>query len=306
MSQRLTELYETYVDRTAHKHKWGPMYLLMTAWEHFIGIVGDMKVRDFSLDHAEIFQATLARRKYKPRTINGYVKAISPMFTYAVKHRLIDRNPFIGIGHMKVPQKEVETFSIEEVQMMVAASPDDMWRARILAAATAGLRRTEVMNLTFDEIHGDCIVLQAKDDTDRTWRWCPKSYLLGRLPLAPQLSQLFMKLLAELPAGQPYPMLEPAKYAERRAELLAGTLSERHRQSPTEYWKPFKDLLDRLGMRKNRSFHNLRKTAITQWSRMVPPQDLKTLARHADIETTVRYYSAVSSDLLDRAVITVG
>jgi len=51
-----------------------------------------------------------------------------------------------------------------------------------------------------------------------------------------------------------------------------------------------------------RTFHDIRKTAITNWFRQgLSEYDVMTLAGHANFETTHRFYLAVADDLVDRA-----
>lgn len=46
------------------------------------------------------------------------------------------------------------------------------------------------------------------------------------------------------------------------------------------------------------TLHDLRKTAITNWSKAVNPQTLRAMAGHSDIQTTMRYYASVTDDQL--------
>jgi len=50
------------------------------------------------------------------------------------------------------------------------------------------------------------------------------------------------------------------------------------------------------------TFHDLRRTCITRWTQgSLSPQEVKMLAGHASIETTMSYYAAIRPDVLDRA-----
>jgi integrase len=53
---------------------------------------------------------------------------------------------------------------------------------------------------------------------------------------------------------------------------------------------------------EKRTFHNIRKTAITNWFRQgLSEYDVMTLAGHSNFSTTHRFYLAVADDLIARA-----
>jgi integrase len=145
------------------------------------------------------------------------------------------------------------------------------------------------------------ISVQAKKVKPETWPWAPKSYEVRRVPLTEELANIYTKLLAELPPGQPYLMLTEQRYWWLQKLRQQGKMTERMMLEPDEnFSKPFKRIL-RIAQIDNGCFHDLRRTAITRWSNNLPPQDVQALAGHSDIKTTLTYYSAVSSNILDRA-----
>jgi len=48
------------------------------------------------------------------------------------------------------------------------------------------------------------------------------------------------------------------------------------------------------------SLHDLRRSAITNWSKFANIQTVMTMAGHSSIETTRRYYAAVTEDQIER------
>jgi integrase len=58
----------------------------------------------------------------------------------------------------------------------------------------------------------------------------------------------------------------------------------------------------KLASVEKRTFHDIRRTAITNWFRQgLSEFDVMTLAGHANFETTHKFYLAISDDLLARA-----
>jgi integrase len=91
--------------------------------------------------------------------------------------------------------------------------------------------------------------------------------------------------------NQPYPFLLPRRYWELRSQL--GSLSRNVRNCPdANFDGMFRSLCRQAGIeRGERDFHDLRKTFVTNLSRVpgLAPQDIQSLARHASIKTTMRY-----------------
>ena len=187
---------------------------------------------------------------------------------------------------------------------MLLNCPSIYWRTRILLAKTAGLRRGEALNLTIDDIdfERNIIYVQAKKETEHTWRWQPKDKDLRALPLVTELSVMFTKILTKLPAGQPYLTITSQRYRRIQSLRKIKKLPDRVRECPDENWsKPFKQILKRSGV-KNATFHDLRRTCITEWlENGLQPHEVMQLAGHSSVETTMRYYTAIRDSLLHRA-----
>ena len=101
-----------------------------------------------------------------------------------------------------------------EFERILAAARSPIWKARILLAKTAGLRRGEILNLTLNDVDfaKGKIVVQPKEDTKYTWRWSVKDKDVRELPLVDKAAQLLIDIQAELPEGQPYLLLPPRRY----------------------------------------------------------------------------------------------
>lgn len=76
-------------------------------------------------------------------------------------------------------------------------------------------------------------------------------------------------------------------------------------------WRECQDLLNdlhpRLYVRQRRAgiakhtYHDLRRTCITNWARHLPIHVVQKLAGHSDIKTTQQYYLSVQGDDLEKA-----
>jgi integrase len=258
-------------------------------------------IEDFDANRYRLYLLETGRKKV---SVNSYVKMTRPLFKWAVRQGWIADDPFDGMRNFRLPQQRIHVYGQGQINAMLAAA-NDMWRARIMAAVTAGLRRSEVLNLTLDDIdfeNGE-IVIQPKRDTADTWQWWPKNRKYRIVPLIPALHNIIIsRIIPSLPVGQKYLML-----SEKRHWHLQHNkpLPYRIRLCPDEnFTKPFNRIKDRI----KGTFHDLRRTCITRWTQNpnLSPQEVKELAGHADIATTMEYYAAVRTDVCQRAKQTVG
>ena len=269
-------------------------------WGLLIDAVGDIDVADFGYCQAEDFQQWLYGRDFSPATVKSYRKAIQSMMRWCWRRGYRKDDPFDGLPAPRIAQSEIHVYSEAEVQAMLV-SADRIWRARILAAVSAGLRKGEVQNLTVSDVNFErnYISVQPKKETIHTWRWSAKNYQCRRVPLTDSLGNILAEIVAELPAGQPYLMLTERRYFGIQQMRRQGTMAERLRTTPDENVRPWRKILSAANIVG--TFHDLRRTAITRWTWNMPAQNVKKLAGHADIATTMQYYAAVSSDVILRA-----
>jgi integrase len=268
---------------------------------------------EFDLNTYRLHLLENGRKKKTGRrkvTVNSYVKMARPVFHWAIRQGWIADDPFEGVRKFRIPQGRIHVFKPCQIEAMLA-SANDIWRARILASVTAGLRRSEVLNLTLDDINFEdgIIYVQPKRDTLETWEWWPKNRKHRTVPLTSTFYNfLVSKTIPSLPAGQQYCTLSSKRHwtLQKRRPL-----SYRIRVTPDEnFKKPFDRIIDRandllpvLDKIKHGTFHDLRRTCITRWTqnRDLSPQEVQLLAGHADIKTTMEYYAAIRTDVCQRA-----
>jgi len=282
------------------------------AMEICLATVGDMNVRDFDAQAARRLQRGIVESPTRNTvSTNSYLRMLNPVFERAVCDGLLEENPLKFLRKLREPRSKVEVYSPAEVAALLAAcrrlqrpGSRRVWRLRILLAACAGLRRGEVLNLQVGDVDfdGPQIWIAAKRQTERSWAWSVKDHEDRKVPLPKVLADALAEAVAELPAGQPYVALSPQRYRGCLRLLSAGRWTEPLSNLPdANFRQPFMRLCRAAGV-EHRTFHALRATAITMWlQKGVPVHEVKLLAGHADVETTMRYYAAVRSDHCQRA-----
>ena len=107
-----------------------------------------------------------------------------------------------------------------------------------------------------------------------------------------------------MPEGYPYVLVPPGRYDHIKQVLRPKgkwTLSSARNKVINNFTKQFNKILAIAHVDKG-TFHDIRKTAITQWFRQrLSEYDVMTLAGHANFGTTHKFYLAVADDLIDRA-----
>jgi integrase len=223
----------------------------------------------------------------------------------AVKRGQLHQNPFNGVPLLKVPKNAVRVFSKDEFDRILEAAYSPIWKARILLAKTAGLRKGEILNLTLKDVDfaKGKVIVQPKDDTKYTWRWVVKDKDRRELPLVNQAAQLLIDIQSELPEGQPYLLLPPQRYQYLMRLKAEGKLKWEMCKCPDcNFRRNWNMIFKKAGIEDVGTFHDLRSTCITEWlEKGLLPHEVKKLAGHADINTTMNYYVGIRESLIDRA-----
>jgi len=229
---------------------------------------------------------------------------VKRIFSLAVKRGQLEQNPFNGIPLLKVPKKPVRLFSKDEFERILAAARSPIWKSRVLLAKTSGLRRGEILNLTLNDVDfaKGKVVVQAKEETKYTWRWVVKDKDRRELPLVDKVAQFLIDIQTELPEGQPYLLLPPPRYQYLMSLRARGELKYETCKCPDgNFGRSWRTIFKKAGI-EDGTFHDLRSTCITEWlEKGLMPHEVKELAGHADINTTMNYYVGIRDSLIDRA-----
>lgn len=129
--------------------------------------------------------------------------------------------------------------------------------------------------------------------------WQPKDHEERSVPLPKQAVSLLAAWQSIAPEGCPYVFMVPERRAFYRERIEQGT------------WRAGQDLVNNLLRRFKTicrkagvgpyTFHDLRRSCITNWAQRLPTHVVQRLAGHSDITTTQRYYLRVRDVDIDRA-----
>jgi integrase/recombinase XerC len=278
----------------------------------FISAVGDRDFRCIEHTDGEYYLNCCVEKDNAPATIKKKVRTLKRLYNLALQRRQIDENPFRFLKGPKVAKKKVLILSEPEIANLLKATrtvPDlygFRWDVLILTAWLTGMRKGELLNLTWRDIDFENRIVQitAKEDTELTWHWDIKDHDERTLPLTDELIDILTELQVTAQEGCPYVFVPYARYQEILEKRSQGNWdSVKTRENLIPHFSPhFQRLRSKAGILKDVTFHDLRSTALSGWcSNGMDINDVKNLAGHSNIVTTQEFYLAVTSDLVDRA-----
>ncbi len=211
-----------------------------------------------------------------PKTINNLLTTLRSILNLAYDYALVDRVPRIKMEPVK--KRDAGFLEDDEVEAFLRAAPPE-WRVFLLTAIRTGLRRGELFELRWGDLHLDAPrpylrVSRALNRDAGEWRVKePK----GGKPRSVPLSRELLTALQEHHSGQGPTELV---FADESGEYL-------HRDG---LWHLVVKTAREAGIDKHVHPHLLRHTFASHcYQRGIPPQVVQQWLGHASIATTERY-----------------
>ncbi len=264
-------------------------------FENFIG--GSLVLSKIQPRHAEAFIANrLASQEVSVATVNKYIRNLRSIFNRAITPRdylAEGQNPFARIKQRKVTENPKRYVKVSEYRALMDTAREWWWKTFLSIAYGSGLRRNEILHLTWMDVEFDNqrINVSAKKATSELLGWEPKNRKNRVVPMSDETAQLLVNMQVKAPEGHPYIFVSPQR--------LERILERRN----THKWNSRSELIHNMTRRFTKircqanvakcTIHDLRRSAITNWAHQLPIQVVQTLAGHADIKTTRKYYLTV-------------
>lgn len=168
-------------------------------------------------------------------------------------------------------------------------------------AYTSGGRCNELLNLTWSDIDFETQTVRfvPKRPSEVILAWEPKDQQIREIPIPSEILQLLVNLQLETEETSQYVFIS-------KAQLLH--ILKRRSQGD---WEPDSEIVNNL-IRDLKviyryvavnpfTVHDLRRSCITNWSKMLSIKTIQHLAGHSSIETTRKYYLSVQQSDLNMA-----
>ncbi len=264
---------------------------------HLILAVGERRLLTLAPDHLRAIYRERLEAGYSARTVGHLHALIKQVLAQAVLEGLIPRS---AAEHVKPPRgskKEIQPLTPGQVRTLLTAATETRYEALYVVAITAGLRRGELLGLTWDDVDFERGTLQVR-----------RTLQQGEM-LAPKTAKSRRQIRLTRRAVDA--LMRHWRNQETERALANGTWTERGLVFPNRTGKAtdgdnlcsrhFKPLLQRAGLPPIR-FHDLRHTCATLLlSKGVHPKIVSEMLGHATISITLDTYSHVIPGLGDAA-----
>jgi integrase len=288
---------------------------LRKAMGTLIGFLGkDIPLTEISSQHAARFVAHLQSRPNKraPKrelslaTVNKTVRTVKVAFNIAIRQLgYLQTNPFLYVSQQKVPDKPKRYVKPAELVAILRACDDAKvpdqelwWKCFVTLLYTTGLRVNEAVYLTWSDIdfERNTVTVIAREGV---LSFQPKGKRSRSVPLPMLTMDLLAKLQLTAEQSNPYIFIQTRQLENvQKAKPVdrAGAI----RDPIPGLHAAWRTLLKRADV-SYATFHDLRRSAITNWARRIPIQVTQRLAGHVSVATTMQFYVGVLDDDMDNA-----
>lgn len=270
--------------------------------EEFLG--SERLLVKISSRDAEAFIAHRLQQKLSPATVNKDIRTLKRIFNLAIEPRGYireDRNPFAKIKQRKLTPKTIRYLSTKEYHALIENNGMLWWKAFLSIAYCCGLRRGEILNLTWKDVDfiNQLIHVRAKEKGKNILAWESKTHENRSVPMPEQTAQHLANLQAEAQEGFSYVFISPERY-ESITLLQKKAKWSNLKAIRNNLNRDFDVVRRRAGIAKC-TLHDLRRSAITNWAQALPIQAVQQFAGHSNITTTKKYYLAVRKEDIEKA-----
>lgn len=144
--------------------------------EHYRGVLrrflkdAGITPRKVTVYHLRAYLAKLKERGLKDSTIAHHREVFSSFFGWLFREGLIEKNPVVNLGNIKVAKEEKKVFTDIDMEKMRRSCKRAVDRAIISFLASTGCRVAELVNMdrnAIDLINLECVV-RGKGNKERT------------------------------------------------------------------------------------------------------------------------------------------
>ena len=144
--------------------------------DRYVYIIGklmdfaNVPTRRVSVHHLRNFLTQEKERGICENTLEGYREIFSAYFNWLQRESLIDKNPCVNLGVIKVPKKEKKTYTDAELERLNWFCGNIRNRAILHFLRSTGCRISEVTELNRDAVNLEALecVVHGKGNKERT------------------------------------------------------------------------------------------------------------------------------------------
>ena len=183
---------------------------------------------------------------------------------------------------------------------MTAVQDDIWWKTLLTVFYTTAGRRDEVLNLTWRDIDFEnaAVSFSPKGADKLIIPWEPKDHENRLIPIPEQVVNLLANLQSHTDEGNPYVFIKTQRLHHLLKKMKTGS-SECDFELINNLIRSLRVICKRADV-ESFTLHDLRRSCITNWAKLLPIQVVQQLARHSNVTTTRKYYLSVQTADLEQ------
>ena len=218
---------------------------------------------------------TASMRDLADATVTRAQNALSSMFKWAIRFGYVTANPMDRVERPRKRRRVMPCPSLADVKGLLSGTEGLVQRAALLSMAMGGLRKSELLALTWERVDFPSrrMKVRGKGDKDR------------EVTIFPELLAAFAALHEE----QGHPESGPVVRGKHGGPVCSTQL-----QRWFDRWGAHAGMrqVDEAGRRNEFTLHSLRRFAAKTWLESgLNIRKVQTLLGHEDIQTTILYLS---------------
>jgi integrase len=266
-----------------------------TVFNHIEATINPQFVRELTTPRLSAFATMLRDGGMKETTLGATLAHLLPVLKWAVKQGYlrtvpdIEKPERVNEGSQQMRSRAIVA---EELDRMLAKVPDkrkrepEKWKQLLRGLWLGGLRLSEALALSWDEGSPISVSTSGRYPALLIQADAQKNHTEQLLPLAPEFAEMLLAVPAAARHGLVFGIYG------RPGEPLSTKRASRYISAIGKA----AGVVTNKAEGKFASAHDLRRSFCTRWAKRVMPADLKVLARHSSVTTTMQYYVTQNAD----------
>jgi integrase len=270
---------------------------------HLIPALGHLYMRKLRVEHLDRFYAKKQADGLAPQTIHLIHSVLHQALETAVRRHYLSRNVCDDAVLPRIPRRDIHPLSTEQASRLLQVARGHRLETLIALALTTGMRRGELLALTWDDI--DLVAGRVSIRRTVNRYGAGAGYVVSEPKTAKGRRSIVLPPFVR-------DLLQHHRIAQQELKAQAGTRWQEHGLvfasnmgtffHPNRLLKEFHQLLSEAGLPPMR-FHDLRHSAATILLSMgVHPKVVQEILGHSDISMTLDTYSHVLPTLQQEAM----
>ena len=277
------ELQKEVIKYTSNNFENSTTQIYKRVTNDFLKIIKDKPIKQITIQDIELFKNERIKQVAK-MTVNVDLRTLKAVFNLAIKWSWLKDNPSRHVKLLSIPQKEILSFSQEEIKLIINNIDDVTLKNIVIFGLLTGCRLNEICNVQLNDIDFENLTLRIRNKPN----FKTKTGKIRNIPISDELNNLLKSILNT--ENNIINLYEPERYL-----FLTKRIAQHRKDCVT---MSFKKVLRKLNLPEKFHFHCLRHTFITQLIKNgVNINYVKEIAGHSDIKTTMNYIHIVTEDL---------